>query len=342
MSNAKRIRIFTDVKRRHAILVFAVVSLGIASSSVSGQIGRRNRPARIATLDDAVETTRGNLWTNFRRRLTELGYADRDDVVFEQRWAGGKVEKLADLAAELVALDPDVIVAVTTTAALAAKNATARIPIVAIGPADPVKSGLVASLGRPGGNVTGFSPNQAEIAGKWLEIVRAIVPRAKSLAYLTDRGNPGEMLVFLELQERARGLGLDVKAMDGLTKSSVEETFESIQRERVDALIVATTAALLEHRQQIVRSAARLRLPTVYPRREYPEQGGLLSYGTDTGALFLRAADYVDQILKGAQPSELPFELASTFTMVVNARTARELGLTIPQSVLIRADEVIR
>ncbi len=143
------------------------------------------------------------------------------------RRAGGDSAKLRDLAAELAALNPDVIVTVTTTAALAVKKATARIPIVAIGPADPVRSELVASLGRPGGNVTGFSPNQAEIAGKWLEIIREIVPHARSLAYLTDRGNPGEMLVFRELQERARGLGLEVRALDGLTKSNVEQAFTS-------------------------------------------------------------------------------------------------------------------
>ena len=330
------------MNRRDAIIVLGALSLGIGSSYALGQVRRRNLPARVATLDDALEATRARFWEMFRKRLTDLGYADGTEVIFEQRWAGGNVEKLRDLAAELVALNPDVIVAVTTTAALAVKKATSRIPIVAIGPADPVKSGLVASLGRPGGNVTGFSPNQAEIAGKWLEIIREIAPQAKSLAYLTDRGNPGEMLVFRELKERARGLGLEVQAMDGLTKSNVEQAFASIQRDRVDALIVATTAALLGQRQEIVESAERLRLPTVYARSEYPEHGGLLSYGTDTGALFLRAAEYVDRILKGARPSELPFEMASIFTMVVNMKTARALGVTIPRSVLVRADQVIQ
>ena len=330
------------MNRRDAIIVLGALSLSIGASYALAQVKRRNLPARVATLDDALETTRARFWAKFRKRLMELGYVDGTAVIFEQRWAGGNLEKLRDLAAELVALNPDVMVAVTTTAALAVKKATARIPIVAIGPADPVKSGLVASLGRPGANVTGFSPNQAEIAGKWLEIIREIVPQAKSLAYLTDRGNPGEMLVFRELEERARGLGLEAQAMDGLTKSNVEQAFASIQRDRVDALIVATTATLLGQRQQIVESAARLRLPTVYARSEYPERGGLLSYGTDTGALFLRAAEYVDRILKGAHPSELPFEMASTFTMVVNMKTARELGVTIPQSVLVRADQVIQ
>lgn len=249
---------------------------------------------------------------------------------------------LSGLAGELVAFNPAVIVAVTTTAALAAKQATTRIPIVAIGPADPVTSGLVASLGRPGGNVTGVSPNQSEIAGKWLEIIREIKPRAKLVAYLTDRGNPGEMLVFRELQERAQRLGLEVRAMDGLTQSNVDRAFAAIERDHIDAVIVATTAALLAHRQQIVESTMRLRLVAVYARKEYPEVGGLLSYGTEAETVFSRAAEYVDRILRGAHPSELPFEMASTFTLVLNIKTARAVGVKIPQSVLARADQIIQ
>lgn len=252
------------MNRRDVIIALGALRLSSGWSYALAQATRRNPPARVATLDDASEATRARLWANFRKRLAALGYADGTEVIFEQRWAGGNLEKIPDIAAELVALNPDVIVAVTTTAAVAVKKATARIPIVAIGPADPVKSGLVASLGRPGGNVTGFSPNQAEIAGKWLEIVREIVPHAKLLACLTNRGNPGEMLVFRELEERARPLGLEVQAMDGRTKSNVDQAFASIERDRVDAVIIATTAALLGHRQQIVESAARLRLPAVY------------------------------------------------------------------------------
>ena len=165
--------------------------------------------------------------------------------------------------------------------------------------------------------------------------------RAKSFAYLTDRGNPGEMLVYRELDERARPLGLSVHAMDGVTRSSVEQAFAAIERNRIDALVVATTSSVLGQREQIVDSAARLRLPAIYARQDYPEVGGLLSYGTDTETLFLRAADYVDRILRGAPPSELPFEMASTFTLVVNLSTARALGLKIPQSILVRADQVI-
>ena len=329
------------MNRRNGILALSALTIS-ASSYALAQTQQRKLAARIAVLDDALEATRAHLWASFRSRLKHLGYADERQVIYEQRWAGGSLEKLPQLAAELVRVNPDVIVAVTTTAALAAKQATTRIPIVAIGPADPVKSGLVASLGRPQGNVTGVSPNQSEIAGKWLEIVREIAPRAKSLAYLTDRGNPGEMLVYRELEERARLLGLEVRAMDGLTQSNVDQAFAAIERDHVDALIVATTAALLAHRQQIVKSATRLRLTTVYARKEYPEAGGLLSYGTDAETIFSRAAEYVDRILRGAHPSELPFEMASTFTLVLNVKAARVVGVKIPQSVLARADQIIQ
>jgi len=329
------------MKRRESILVLAALAIGTGSPRASAQTAKRDTPARMAILDDAPPAIRARLWVKFRKRLNDLGYIESKNLGVEERSAGGDLERLPALAAELVALKPDVIVAVTTTVALAVKKATSVIPIVAMGPADPVKSGLVASLGRPGGNLTGMSQNQAEIAGKWIDILREIAPRAKSVAYLTDRGNPGEMLVFRELQERAGPLGLHVQAMDGVTRSSVDEAFATIERNRIDALVVATTSSLLGQRKQIVDSAARMRLPAIYARQDYPEVGGLLSYGTDTETLFLRAADYVDRILRGAPPSELPFEMASTFTLVVNLSTARALGLTIPPTLLVVASEVI-
>jgi putative ABC transport system substrate-binding protein len=236
---------------------------------------------------------------------------------------------------------PDVLVVVTTTAAVAAKKATSTIPIVALGPADPVKSGLVMSLARPGGNLTGLAPNQAEIVGKWLDLLHALRPEAKALLYLTDTGNPGEMLVYRDLETRARALGMESQVMDGLSAADVEKAFASMQRRRTDALVVATTAALLPQRRQIVDGAARLRIPAISARQEYAEAGGLISYGADSHVLFARAADYVSRILRGTPPAELPFEMASTFRLVVNLRTSRELGLAIPRDVRIRADEVI-
>ena len=328
------------MRRRDAIP--ALVALGLAATSfrVAAQSGRPD-PARIAILDDASEATRAQLWAAFRSRLRELGYVDGRNALIDARFAGGDPDRLRLLAAELVAGKPDVLVVVTTTVAVAARKATSTIPIVAVGPADPVTSGLVASLARPGGNLTGLSPNQAEIAGKWLELLRALRPHAKTLVYLTDTANPGEMLVYRDLEQRARALGLESQAMDGTSAATVDRAFASMQSGRTDALVVATTATLLPQRRQIVDGAARLRIPAIYARREYPEAGGLVSYGADSQALFARAADYADRILRGTPPSELPFEMASTFRLVLNLGTARALGLTIPRDVRIRADEVI-
>jgi putative ABC transport system substrate-binding protein len=323
-------------------VVLALVALGVAGASLRlAAQSKRPGPVRIAILDDASEATRQQLWAAFRKRLGELGYVEGRDVSIEAHFAGGNPDRLALLAAELVAGKPDVLVVVTTTAAVAAKKATSTIPIVALGPADPVKSGLVMSLARPGGNLTGLSPNQAEIVGKWLELLRALRRDAKALVYLTDTGNPGEMLVYRDLETRARALGIESRVMDGVSAANVEKAFASMQRKRTDALVVATTAALLPQRRQIVDGAARLRMPAIYARQEYAEAGGLISYGADSHVLFARAADYVSRILRGTPPAELPFEMASTFKLVLNLRTSRELGLVIPRDVRIRADEVI-
>lgn len=329
------------MKRRHVVLALAMLGAAGQSPRALAQAGRREGPARVATLDDAPEGTRARLWSAFRARLRELGYVEGRDVVIDARFAAGNLERLPALASEILAGKPDVIVTVTTTVALAAKKASSTVPIVALGPADPVKSGLVASLARPGGNLTGFSQNQGEIVGKWLEMLRALLPRAKSFVYLTDTGNPGEMLVYRDLEARGRVLGLEPGVLDGVTAAKVNEAFTRVERRRPDALIVATTTSLLPQRNQIVDGVARLRIPTIYARREYPEAGGLVSYGADIGISFVRAADYVHRILLGTSPSELPFQMASTFTLVLNLRTARALGLAIPEAIRILADEVI-
>jgi putative ABC transport system substrate-binding protein len=328
------------MQRRDAVLALGALGIAAAPGRLAAQFGRPG-PARIAILDDASEAARHQLWTAFRNRLAELGYVEGRDVSIEARFAGGNPDRLALLAAELVAGRPEVLVVVTTTAAVAAKKATSTIPIVALGPADPVQSGLVTSLARPGGNLTGLAPNQAEIVGKWLDLLRALRPDAKALVYLTDTGNPGEMLVYRDLEARARALGMESRVMDGVSTAQVEAAFAVMQRRRTDALIVATTASLLTQRRQIVDGAARLRIPAIYARQEYAEAGGLISYGADSHVLFARAADYVSRILRGTPPAELPFEMASTFRLVLNLRTSRELGLAIPQAVRIRADEVI-
>lgn len=303
---------------------------------------RRDRPARIAMLDDAHEGGRANLWAIFRKRLQELGYAEGKNFLIEPRWSRGEGARLPALAAELVALKPDVIVTAGTPPALAAKQATSSIPIVALGVADPVGSGLVTSLARPDGNITGITNFGRDMAGKWLELVREIAPTASSLALLTDTDNKASMLIFRELQARARPLGIAVQVFDGRNRSNVERAFGAIARERMDGLIVSAAGALLEQRRQIIETAAHQRIPAVYGRTAYVDAGGLLSYGADLGPLWTRAADYVHRILQGTKPAELPIEQASTFKLVLNFKTAKALGLKIPQSILVRADVVIQ
>jgi putative ABC transport system substrate-binding protein len=302
---------------------------------------RRDRPARIATLDDSREESRARDWAAFRRRLQELGHVEGKTYVIEPRWARTQSKRLPALAAELAALKPDVIVTASTPAGLAAKQATSGIPIVALGASDPVASGLVASLARPEANVTGISVVTWDIGDKWLELLREIVPQAKSVAFITYTGNPASMRLFGLLRERAKPFGIAVQALDGRDPANVEHAFEIMSRERVDAFIVSSAGAVVSQRRQIAQAAARLRIPGIYARREYVEAGGLMSYGAEYSALFPRAAEFVHRILQGARPAELPFELAATFRLVVNNRVVKALGLKVPESLRARVDEVI-
>ncbi|HEX4882681.1 MAG TPA: ABC transporter substrate-binding protein [Casimicrobiaceae bacterium] len=300
-----------------------------------------SRVVRIAILDDAKASTRAALWARFRTRLAELGYAEGRNATVEAHFADGDPARLRALATAVAAAKPDVVVTVTTGAGLAMKQATSTVPVVVIGPADPVRSGLVASLARPGGNITGLSPNQAEIADKWLELLRVLLPGARTFAYLTDPANPGEMLVFEDLERRAKSLGLEGRVLGGVESAQVDRALAEMTSRRPDALIVATTASLVPHRQRIVEGVARLRIPAIYARQEYAEAGGLVSYGADSRMLWVRAAEYVDRIVRGTRPADMPFEMASTFRLVLNATTAHSLGLAIPASVRARVDKLV-
>jgi putative ABC transport system substrate-binding protein len=329
------------MKRRQVVCALPAFCLAGATGPLLAQPVRREGPARVAILDDAQESLRAAFWARFRKRLAEFGYTQGKDLVIDARYANGDLGRLDALATEIVATKPDVLVVVTTTVALAAKKVTSQVPIIALGPADPVKSGLVASLSRPGGNLTGASNNQAEIAGKWLELMREIVPGVQSFAYLTDTGNPGEMLVFHELEACARPFGIEAIVHDGVTAANVDKAFAAIAARRTHALIVATTASLLAQRQQIIDAAARARIAAIYARPEYAAAGGLVAYGADTGLLADRAADYVNRILRGTRPADLPFEMASAYRLVLNMRTAHALAIAIPQSIRVRADEIV-
>jgi putative ABC transport system substrate-binding protein len=326
--------------RRELLRRISAFSLAAAAPALAQ---RHDRLAIIALFSEASPQNQRQapLWKIFRERLRELGHVEGKTYSIESRWSSGQPERRAALAAELVSLNPDVIVAATTAQALAASQATAAIPIVAIGPTDPVKLGLVQSLARPGGNVTGLSVLSAEYAGKMLQFLLQIRPGARSVGYLTDPTNQTGMQVFGELQERGRGLGIVLQLLDGRTRDSVQQAFEIVVRERIDGLVVSLNPLVLVHGTQIVEAAARLRVPTVYQRGEYVALGGLLSYGIDPQWLYSRAADYVHRILNGTKPSELPFELPLTLRLVVNMKTARALGLRIPPHVRASADEII-
>lgn len=263
-------------------------------------------------------------------------------MVFEARGADGKVERLAVLAAELVRLKVDAIVTAGTAAAQAARQATATIPIVMATSGDPVGVGLVASLARPGGNVTGVSTLNVELGAKRLQLAREVVPGASRLAILGDAGSPTSVSGIRETQAAARALGVHLHAVSVRGPAELDGAFSMIARERPAALIVTPSAVFFGERRRLATLAVKHRLPTVSGSREYAEAGGLIAYGADRAEALRRAAVYVDKILKGARPGDLPIEQPTTFELVVKLKTAKALGLTIPPSVLLRADQIIQ
>ena len=281
----------------------------------------------------------------FLQGLRDLGYVEGRNVVIEYRNHEGKVERLPALAAELVALKVDVIVASNTGAALAAKQATRTLPIVFAAAADPVTSGLVTSLARPGGNVTGLSILAPELVGKCLELLKQAVPGVSRVAVLwqpgaLDERTDKDMLKAADVA--ARALGVRLQFVEARGPADFDRAFSDMTRARAGALTVLTSVMFVNERRRLVDLATKNRLPAVYPQRDFVDAGGLMSYGPNGPDLFRRAATYVDKILKGAKPGDLPVEQPTKFELVINLKTAKALGLTIPQSLLGRADEVIQ
>jgi putative ABC transport system substrate-binding protein len=325
------------IARRRALL--GAAALAFAPRVVFAQASPR--VLRVAILSESTEAARRPMWALFRERLAQLGYVEGRTLALESGHANDDPARLPAIAADLVARRPDVIVVASTSASIAAKNATTTIPIVFVGPADPVASGLVSNLARPGANVTGFSPMQAEIGAKWIELLRAIAPKLQRAAYLTDTGNAGEMRVFETLRERAKALGASVTVYEGVRAEALEGSLEAIPRDRNEGLAVALTPAMLPHVERIVRFAAERKLPAVYARREYVAAGGLMYYGPDPGPLYTKAADYVHKIATGTRPGDLPVERALAVKSAVNLRAAKAQGLVLPPSILVAADETI-
>jgi putative ABC transport system substrate-binding protein len=277
-----------------------------------------------------------------RQGLRELGYVEGKNIVIEWRSAEGKAERLPALAAELVRLKVDVIVTAAPPPTRAAKGATATIPIVMAFDDDPVANGFVASLARPGRNITGLATLAPEISGKQLELLKEILPRLSRVAVLGTSSVPQHGQVVKEIESAAKASGVLVQYLDVLNTRSIESAFRVARNEHADAILVLGSPILNSQRSQIIELATKNRLPASYSRPEYVEDGGLMTYGPNINDLFRRAATYVDKILKGAKPADLPVEQPKKFSLVINLKTAKQIGLTIPPNVLARADRVIR
>jgi putative ABC transport system substrate-binding protein len=279
----------------------------------------------------------------FQQGLRDLGYVEGKNIVVEHRYAAGKVDRFPDLAAELVRSKVDIIVARSAEGARAAKNATKTIPIIMVGVgSDPVETGLVESFARPGGNITGFTDLGVETAGKRLELFKETVPKAVRVAVLYDPTNRNNSLAIKEVQTAARPLGVTVQPWEVRGTDGFEKVFAALNKERPDGLFLLGGPLMRANEKRTASFALKSRLPSMYNSREAVEAGGLMSYAADPVAPFRRAATYVDKILKGAKPADLPVEQPTKFEFIINLKAAKQIGLTIPPNVLARADKVIR
>jgi len=331
---------------RRRFLTGAAIALAPMGATAYAQEYKAQQPGkvpRIGFLGTRSLSDMSPYLDAFRQGLRELGWVEGQNIVIDYRFAEGRFDRLPDLAAELVRLKVDIIVALPTPGAVAAKNATKTIPIVAIAVGDPVGIGLIASLAHPGGNVTGLSFSVGlEIGGKGLELLNETVPKVRRVAILSNPGNPGQPLSIEHLNVAARSLGMQLQLLEARGPNDFDGAFAAMAKERVGALLVVADSMFLLHRTRLADLAARSRLPAAYGTREMVEAGGLMSYGPSLRDLFRRSATYVDKILKGAKPGDLPVEQPTKFELVINLKAAKALGLTIPPSLLARADEVIQ
>jgi putative ABC transport system substrate-binding protein len=322
-------------------LLFAFAAGAIAAPLVSFAQKSSAKIPRIGFLGRASAAGEATGVEALRAGLRELGYVEGKNIVIEFRWAEGKNDRLPELAAELARLKVDLVVASGTSAVQAAMQATTTIPIVMTSAGDPLRSGLVTSLARPGGNVTGLTQLGAELAGKRLELLKDTLPNVSRVAFLWNPANASHIPYLKEIQAGARALSLTLLSVEVRSQHEFESAFAAMMRERPDALIMTGDGMHRLRLAWIVEFAAKRRLPAMYQVSEYVEAGGLMSYGTNRLALFRHTAVYVDKILKGAKPADLPVEQPTNFELVINLKTAKALGITIPRSILARADRVI-
>jgi putative tryptophan/tyrosine transport system substrate-binding protein len=318
-------------------ILVVVVLLAVA---VIAEAQQQTKVPRIGFLAAIGSTTERK--DAFRQGLRELGYAEGKNIVIEWRFAEGKRERLAELAAELVRLKVDIIVTAGPTTTSAVKEATVTIPIVMGLDPDPVGNGFVASLARPGGNITGLSSLAPEISGKQLELLKEIVPRLSRVAVLANSTNPGNAQALRETELVAGALKVQLQYLDVLDLKGIETAFRAASKGRADAVLALNSPVLNSHRTQVADLAVKNRLPAIYPWPEIVEAGGLMTYSASYTDLFRRVATYVDKILKGTKPADLPVEQPIKFEFIINLKAAKQIGLTIPPNVLVRADKVIK
>jgi putative ABC transport system substrate-binding protein len=324
------------------VALVAVLAVSLLAAPLAADAQQAGKMPRIGFLGVTSPSDRPPLLDAFRQRLRELGWVEGQNIVIDYRYAEDRVDRLPDLAAELVRLKVDLIVSFGTQGVTAAKNATETTPIVMIAVRDPVGTGLIASLAHPGGNVTGVSGYAGlESVAKQLELLKVTVPKIRRVAILSNPTNAYHQLAIREVNVAARSLGVQLQLLEARGPNEFDGVFAAMAKERVGALLVLSDAMFSSHRTRLADLAARSRLPAAYGNSESVEAGGLMSYGPSFLDLFRLAATYVDQILKGAKPATLPVEQPTKYELVINLKTAKALGLTIPESVLLRADHVI-
>ena len=297
---------------------------------------------RIGYLSNSSAAANPHLFEAFRQGLRDLGWVEGQNITIDPGFAEGRSDRLSDLAVELVRLKVDIIVATSTQAALAAKNATGTIPIVAANSGDPVGLGLIESLARPGGNITGLTISVgAETYGKELELLKEIAPEVRRVAVLSNPANPFHTLAILNVKVAAQALKVELQLLEARGSNEFDGAFATMSKERAGALLVVTDSVFVLHRARLADLASKNRLPSMYGMGEYVKAGGLIAYGPNLSDRFRHSATLVDKILKGAKPADLPVQQPTKFELTINLKTAKALGLTVPPSLLARADEVI-
>jgi ABC-type uncharacterized transport system substrate-binding protein len=314
---------------------------GLLTAPLAAEAQQAGKVYRIGVLETTSPTLNAANLDAFRRGLRELGYVEGHNFTIEYRTADGRPERFPGLAAELVRLKVDVIVTRGTPAVMAAKNATGTIPVVMAASAEPVLSGVVSSLAGPSGNVTGLSAMVVQVSGKRLELIREVVPGVSRVAALFNMSNPNDALQWKEMESAAPSLRLQLQLLDVRKPGDFAGAFDAAVKQRAGALVVGIDALTWANQRPIVDLAAKHRLPAIYAGREFVDAGGLIAYGVSYPHLYYRAASFVDKILKGAKPADLPVEQPTKFELAINLKTAKALGLTIPPSLLQRADQVI-